>query len=87
MPVIEQKEKYKNEQRKEAGWERKHSLFRSAREKEEEDRCTRLCSTDVETSPVSVEGKRKPARRQLGYAATRVQLSFHISLRGVSKVR
>lgn len=82
MPVIERKGKYKTEQRKEAGWERKCKGFRSAREEEEEDRCTRLCSTDVETSPVSVEGKRKFARRQVGLAATHVQLSPHTSLWG-----
>lgn len=64
--------------RKEAGWERECRGFRFAREEEEEDRCTRLCSTDVETSPVSVEGKRKCARRQVGLAATYVQLSPHI---------
>lgn len=50
------------------------------RREEEEDRCTRLCTTDVETSPVSVEGKRKFAGRQVGLAVTYVQPPFHISL-------
>lgn len=58
---------------------KKRRGFRSAREEEEEDRCTRLCSTDVETSSVSVEGKRKFARRQVGLPATYVQLSPHIA--------
>lgn len=82
LPVIERKGKYQKECRKEAGWERKRRGFRSAREEEEEDRCTRLCSTDVETSSVSVEGKRKFARRQVGLPATYVQLSPHIALWG-----
>lgn len=81
LPLIERKGKYKTEWRKETGWERKRWGFRSASEEEEEDRCS-LCSTDVETSPVSVEGKRKFARRQVGLAATYVQLSPHIALLG-----
>lgn len=54
--------------------------FRSAREEEEEDRCALLCSTDVETSSASVEGKRKFADRQVGPSAACVQLSLHIEL-------
>lgn len=37
-------------------------------------------STDVETSPVSVEGKRKFVRKQVGLSATCVQLSPLVSL-------
>lgn len=80
MLVIERKGKYKRVWWKEAGWEREHRGFRSAREEEEEDRCTRLCSTDVETSQVSVEGKRKFAHKQVGLAAAYAQLSPHIAL-------
>lgn len=46
--------------------------FGSARREEEEYRCARLCSTDVETSPVSVEHKRKCAGRQATLTLTRV---------------
>lgn len=51
-------------------------------EEEEEDRCIRLCSTDVETSSVSVEGKRKFAVRRAGLPAASVQLPLHIALPG-----
>lgn len=61
--------------------------FRSAREEEEEDRCTRFCSTHVETSSVSVEGKRKFARRRAGPAATCVQLSPRYTVEFQKKIR
>lgn len=48
--------------------------FRSAREEEEEGRCTRLCLTDVDTFSVSVKGKRKFASRRAVLTATCVQL-------------
>lgn len=48
--------------------------FRSAREEEEEDRCTRLCLTDVDTFSVSVKGKRKFASRRAVLTATCAQL-------------
>lgn len=61
---------------------------RAAGEEEEEDRCALLCSTDVETYSVSVEGKRKFADRQVGPNAACVQLSLHIELTALrSKIR
>lgn len=39
---------------------------------EEEDRCAQLCSTDVESSSVSVEDERKRAGRRATPALARV---------------
>lgn len=82
LPVIEWKGKFDRECQKEVLWERERGRFGSAREEEEEDRCIRLCSTDVETSSVSVEGKRKFAVRRAGLPAASVQLSLYIALLG-----